>query len=189
MMVLECFLSVIGTANNMNVLIFLSLDQQIAVIVVHSIPWQWKSSCKNFNLFCSKHIINTWSSYLIKCKILDVKDWYYFNPLLYHLSKSSSGWTDGIKNVYHDPCQDWLDLVNMKLTSPNYPEAYDPLEDCTWTITAPQGHYVTLDFIIIDVSKNEISNLFYMKRFWIVPFLNIYISNSFILIMMVITSP
>ena len=53
----------------------------------------------------------------------------------------------------------------MKLTSPNYPEAYDPLEDCTWTITAPQGHYVTLDFIIIDVSKNEISNLFYMERF------------------------
>ena len=31
----------------------------------------------------------------------------------------------------------------MKLTSPNYPENYDPLEDCTWVITAPQGHYVT----------------------------------------------
>ena len=44
----------------------------------------------------------------------------------------------------------------MKLTSPNYPEAYDPMEHCTWTITAPQGHYVTLEFEIIDVSNNEI---------------------------------
>ena len=40
----------------------------------------------------------------------------------------------------------------MKLTSPNYPEPYDPLEYCTWTITAPKGHYVTLDFEEIDVS-------------------------------------
>ena len=41
----------------------------------------------------------------------------------------------------------------MKLTSPNYPKAYNPLENCTWTIKAPQGHYVTLDFIVIDVSN------------------------------------
>ena len=40
----------------------------------------------------------------------------------------------------------------MKLTSPNYPEYYDPMEDCTWVITAPQGHYVTLEFVYIDVS-------------------------------------
>ena len=39
----------------------------------------------------------------------------------------------------------------MKLTSPNYPENYDPLEDCTWVITAPQGNYVTLEFVHIEV--------------------------------------
>ena len=44
----------------------------------------------------------------------------------------------------------------MKLTSPNYPKAFDPLEQCTWTITAPLGHYVTIDFEIIDVSNKEI---------------------------------
>ena len=62
----------------------------------------------------------------------------------------------GIENVYHDPCQDWLDLINMKVTSPNYPDAYDPLEYCTWNITAPPGHFVTLDFERIDVSNNSL---------------------------------
>ena len=65
-------------------------------------------------------------------------------------SKNGSGWVGGIVNVYHDPCQEWLDLVNMKLTSPNYPKPFDQV-DCTWTITAPHGHYVTLDFELISV--------------------------------------
>ena len=43
----------------------------------------------------------------------------------------------------------------MKLTSPNYPDGFDPLEHCTWTITAPPGHYVSLGFEIIHVSNNE----------------------------------
>ena len=62
----------------------------------------------------------------------------------------------GIENVYYDPCQDWLDLVDMKLTSPNYPDPYEPLELCEWTINAPTGHFVTLDLEIIDVSVKEI---------------------------------
>ena len=76
----------------------------------------------------------------------------------------------------------------MKLTSPNYPEAYDPLEDCTWTITAPQGYYVTLDFIIIDVSDNyftlpSIFNLTFYK------YILTYISYSLTVILMMITYP
>ena len=71
----------------------------------------------------------------------------------------------------------------MKLTSPNYPEPYDPLEHCTWRIVAPQGHYVTLDFDTIDVSI-----LFYLIPL-IVPFLNICIFDSLIINMMVITYP
>ena len=62
----------------------------------------------------------------------------------------------GIENVYHDPCQDWLDLINMKVTSPNYPDAYDPLEYCIWNITAPTGHFVTLDFEKLEVSNNSL---------------------------------
>ena len=48
----------------------------------------------------------------------------------------------------------------MKLTSPNYPDTYDSLEDCTWIITAPKGHYITIGFDIIDVSKNDICTYF-----------------------------
>ena len=48
-----------------------------------------------------------------------------------------------------------MDLVNNKLTSPNFPKAYDPLTECKWNVTAPQGYYVTLDFDIIDVSKQK----------------------------------
>ena len=69
-----------------------------------------------------------------------------------YLSKKGSRWEGGLDIAYHDPCQDWLDLINMKLTSPNHPDTYDPLEHCFWNITAPQGHYVTLGFEIIDVS-------------------------------------
>ena len=74
-------------------------------------------------------------------------------PLPNHFSKAGSSWEGGIANVYHDPCQDWMDLINMKLTSPNYPEPYDPLEYCKWTITAPPGHLVTLNFETINVSN------------------------------------
>ena len=69
-----------------------------------------------------------------------------------HFSIGGSTLIGGIENVYHDPCQDWLDLINMKLTSPNYPKPFNKLEDCTWNITAPLGYLVTLDFDIIDVS-------------------------------------
>ena len=73
-----------------------------------------------------------------------------------HFSIGGKALVGGIENVYHDPCQDWLDLINMKVTSPNYPDAYDPLEYCTWNITAPPGHFVTLDFERIDVSNNSL---------------------------------
>ena len=43
----------------------------------------------------------------------------------------------------------------MKLTSPNHPNPYEPLEDCEWTINAPIGYYVTMEFEIIDVSNKR----------------------------------
>ena len=61
----------------------------------------------------------------------------------------------GIENVYHDPCQDWLDLVNKKLTSPNYPEEYEPLTVCQWNLTTDKGSYISLDFEEIGVSDEN----------------------------------
>ena len=77
------------------------------------------------------------------------------NYIFHHYSKSGSGWEGGISNVYHDPCQDWMDLINMRLSSPNYPKPYSPLEHCIWAIIAPEGHFVSLDFKEISVSKLE----------------------------------
>ena len=66
----------------------------------------------------------------------------------------------GIENLYHDPCQDWLDLINNKLTSPNYPEDYDPRTVCQWNLTTDKGSYISLDFEEIGVSDFKYLNSF-----------------------------
>ena len=48
----------------------------------------------------------------------------------------------------------------MKITSPNYPNTFDPLTNCIWSITAPQGHYVTVDFEVIDVSNEDMPQVY-----------------------------
>ena len=61
----------------------------------------------------------------------------------------------GQENLYEDPCQDWLDLINKKLTSPNYPEVYDKRTVCKWNLRAEKGYYISLDFERIDVSFKD----------------------------------
>ena len=82
-----------------------------------------------------------------------------FMPILisyFHFSKNGSESESGIEHIYNDPCQDWMDLINMKLTSPNYPEPYNQQEHCVWNITIPKkypkGYFVSLDFEKINVS-------------------------------------
>ena len=133
MMDLECFSSATGMALSTIALTSSSLDQPMMASAVHSILLPWKSSCK---ILCKEYTI---------CFHSDIN-------ILNHFSIGSEGFTGLIKTEYHDPCQDWLDLINLKLTSPNYPEQYNPDEHCTWTITAPPGHFVTLDFERIHVS-------------------------------------
>ena len=72
-----------------------------------------------------------------------------------HYSKYGQEYIVGQEHLYEDPCDEWLDLVNNKLTSPNFPMPYDPLTECKWNLIAPQKYYVTLDFEIIDVRKNK----------------------------------
>ena len=61
----------------------------------------------------------------------------------------------GQKNLYEDPCQDWLDLVNNKLTSPNHPDWYEPNTACTWKLSTVKGYYISLDFEHVYVSIKE----------------------------------
>ena len=75
--------------------------------------------------------------------------------LHYNFSKGGSERESGIENIYHDPCQDWMDLVNMKLTSPNHPENYDPETFCKWKLTTDTGYHIYLNFEVIYVSDED----------------------------------
>ena len=78
---------------------------------------------------------------------------YNFSPYMYSVGGKEI--LVGQKNLYEDPCQNWLDLINMKLTSPNYPEVYDPNTVCKWKLTTDKGYYISLDFDHIHVSKTD----------------------------------
>ena len=81
-----------------------------------------------------------------------------FTPTLisyFHFSKNGSESESGIEHKYHDQCQDWMDLINMKLTSPNYPEKYDSNTFCQWKLTTDKGNYISLDFENIWVSDKD----------------------------------
>ena len=61
-----------------------------------------------------------------------------------------------------DICQYWMDLENMKLSSPYFPQNYfDDGSVCDWFITAPEGNIISLEFHKFDV--NEKLNL--LQRF------------------------
>ena len=72
----------------------------------------------------------------------------------------------GQANLYDDPCQDWLDLINKKLTSPNYPDDYDSRTFCKWNITTDKGNYISLDFEHINVSENDSNDYKYFERYF-----------------------
>ena len=41
--------------------------------------------------------------------------------------------------------------------SPNYPNSYDPHDDCTWTISVQPGHTVKLQFLDFDLEPSPAS--------------------------------
>ena len=117
--------------------------------------------------FFAKHKSFCFQSHIISSSILAIctSFVFVFNRTTFALSqffliifsKSGSKWVGGIENTYHDPCQDWLDLIDMKLTSPNYPESYDPNTVCKWHLTTDEG-YISLDLEYIYVSDNDNDN-------------------------------
>ena len=103
------------------------------VTVAHSIHCHCLNNCKLFQCINIFHIYKIFELCSINGKELNV----------------------GQKNLYDDPCQDWLDLTNKKLTSPNYPEVYDPNTYCKWNLTTEKGNYISLDFEFINVSDKD----------------------------------
>ena len=59
---------------------------------------------------------------------------------------------DNDTNCCYEHCNDWLDLENGILTSPNYPYGYPLDTECAWTISAPQhSQIVKVQFIDFEV--------------------------------------
>ena len=59
--------------------------------------------------------------------------------------------------LFFEGCGGDFVLRNATFTSPNFnPEArtsYPSSKDCVWTITAPENHYVSLNFDYFDVKE------------------------------------
>ena len=63
-----------------------------------------------------------------------------------------SPWVDCCYQPKWLKCQDSLDLEKGLLFSPFYPNYYEPYQECSWQITVPKNHTVTLEFDNISVS-------------------------------------
>ena len=56
-------------------------------------------------------------------------------------------------NCCFETCNQWLDLENGTLKSPNYPSPYPYSTECAWTINAPnENQTVKLEFLYFDLS-------------------------------------
>ena len=92
--------------------------------------------------------------------------------MIYYLSSINGAELQvGQENLYEDPCQDWLDLINEKLTSPNYPDNFDPNTVCTWNLTTDRGNYISLDFEHIAVNDKDSTGNSLTAQFWEIPHL------------------
>ena len=49
-------------------------------------------------------------------------------------------------------CQESLDMDKGILFSPHYPNYYEPYQECSWLITVPENHTITLEFESVSAS-------------------------------------
>ena len=52
----------------------------------------------------------------------------------------------------YDYCEQWLDMKNGMITSPEYPNPYNNFEECIWTISAEVNQTVLFHFLDFEVS-------------------------------------
>ena len=58
----------------------------------------------------------------------------------------------GEHDCCYDYCEQWLDMTNGIITSPEYPNSYNYFEECIWTIHAEENQTVVLHFLDFGVS-------------------------------------
>lgn len=62
-----------------------------------------------------------------------------------------SHWVDCCYQPKWKKCKDSLDLERGVISSPYYPNYFEPYHECSWMIKAPPNHTVTLKFSLLDV--------------------------------------
>lgn len=83
----------------------------------------------------------------------------------------SSGYAN-YTNCCYEHCNQWLDLENGILTSPNYPNSYPTEEECSWTLTANDDQMITLQFLDFKVRFHQKSNQTYYPI--VISFMEVY---------------
>ena len=63
-----------------------------------------------------------------------------------------SQWVDCCYQPKWRRCQDSLDLDKGILASPYHPNYYEPYQECSWLISVPANHTITLEFSTLSVS-------------------------------------
>ena len=83
----------------------------------------------------------------------------------------SAGYANGT-NCCYDYCAKWLDLSTGTLTSPNYPNNYDPNTVCGWHLVVQENKVITLEinsfqasFTFIKIDPQQISLILYTLYF------------------------
>lgn len=63
-------------------------------------------------------------------------------------------------NCCYEHCNDWLNLANGTISSPNYPNTYPKNMECSWTIVAPENKIITFQVQDLEVNtKQMIDNI------------------------------
>ena len=56
----------------------------------------------------------------------------------------------------YDYCEQWLDMKNGVIISPEYPIPYNNWEECIWTISAEENQTVLIHFLDFEVSSKSV---------------------------------
>ena len=62
----------------------------------------------------------------------------------------------------YDYCEQWLDMENGIITSPEYPNPYNNRAECIWTISAEENQTVLLHFLNFEVSTQSILTKYFI---------------------------
>ena len=71
---------------------------------------------------------------------------------------------DNEHDCCYDYCEQWLDMENGIITSPEYPNPYNNYEECIWTISAEENQTVLLQFLDFEVSAQSVRKYHFIQN-------------------------